>query len=83
MKRGIVWIVMMVKNTVDHCDECGENYCSDCKLKKVKSGEYGSDCIRCSGSVCHIILEENEKLTKNEELDQLRREVEELRAKVE
>ena len=66
---------------VDHCDECDENYCSDCKLKKVKSGEFGSDCIRCSGAVCHIILEENEKLTKENE--ELGREVEDLRAKVE
>ena len=52
---------------VKPCTKCNENYCSDCKFKKVKNGEY--DCLKCSGAIFHIVLEENAKLTKeNEEL---------------
>ena len=74
--------------SVQWCEECKSQYCLECKVKSVKSGE-GNGCV-CAGDTVPVILEENKKLTKenaelreeNEELIELRKENEELREKL-
>jgi len=69
--------------SITYCGECGMKYCLECKVDKVKT--YGDDgigaCRGCAGDVISLIVEEMTKLrSENEELT---KEVEDLRAKVE
>ena len=64
---------------ITSCKECHWEYCVECKLDSVKKG--GADrCRSCAADIVPLILEENAKLSKeNEEMADLRREINKLK----
>ena len=69
--------------SVEYCDECGMKYCLECKVDNVETYEKDGigACRGCAANAIPLIIKEMTKLrSENEELA---KEVEELRAKVE
>ena len=70
-----------VKDSVDYCDECDNEFCFDCRLANTEERD-GEDCCKgCAPMVLPMILK---KLSmQNEDMAKLRKENEELRVKLE
>lgn len=79
-------IVMTVRDPVEHCDDCGTDFCPDCRYLALKK-DWKSACSGCFQIISGIIgqkiqdekQEEHEKLLRENEI--LRREIKQMREK--